>query len=515
MWVELALLCVVWAVFRLLPACLKPPGFDSDAHFYFYRQLKTTGRSPFAGVPTNVVHSNEAKLPLLWHWLLTLVPFELTYAFCKYINALIELAFCLAGYLLLSTLMADNYAFWVVILYLTTPLWFSTLAIGPRIVGFTPRLSCEILLSTFFLLVTLGNTIPLYMSLSLLTVIAFVTILSFKFGLQAIVFISGLYALMTFDVTPVVAIMIAAVLANWVSGGYFFDALRNQVEHLIWYFNMVRRGEGAISQRNAMRAFPVYEPNQAKRFIAGAMNSLFVSNSYTIVLLKLPVLMVLLGFYIATLMTPDAALLSTGAFFVVLSAAIIFLLTSSRLFLFLGEAERYLNCIALLICVELVNYCVAYGQTYLLYLLTGYGLAIFVLEYLLYPKLTGQSVMVKDAKDDLTVLNWLANHRGPLTLLLYPYHAATGLWRILGRTEHKLVFCFNLNKAFAERFESRYAATYPFTNLHKIDEMADDFGLNCVVIDKSKLPGNVDFSARWQRVDVQCENYLILVEQGI
>ena len=77
------------------------------------------------------------------------------------------------------------------------------------------------------------------------------------------------------------------------------------------------------------------------------------------------------------------------------------------------------------------------------------------------------------------------------------------------------MFCFNLNKAFAEKFESRYAATYPFTNLHKIDEMADDFGLNCVVIDKSKLPGNVDFSARWQRVDVQCENYLILVEQGI
>lgn len=515
MLVDITVLFGSWLITRLLPAWCKLPGFDSDAHYYFYRQLKSAQQSPFTGVNTNIVHAKKISLPLLWHWLVARLPTVIPYRWCNYINAVLELIFCAVTYLLLSAAIEAQTAFLVVLIYLTTPLWFSTLAIGPRIVGFTPRLSCEILLSIFFLLVSVGESLPVYILLPSLMLLAYVVLLSFKFGIQAIVFITLFYSLMSFDWLPALAVVLAGGVAIVTSKGYFAEALHAQVKHLVWYFNMVRRGEGDIARRNAMRGFPVYTPGKLKAFLVGAMNSLFISNSYTIVLLKLPVLLLLAGFYLATWLSSGASLLSENACWVVVAATLVFLLTSTRFFVFLGEAERYLNCIALVLCVELVRYAMSYDLPELLYGVIAYGFLFFLVEYFIYPLLAGQPVVAKESHDDSTVLAWLCDQATSLTLLLYPYHAATGLWRILGQTDHKLVFCFNLDKDFNERFQRRYAATYPFTNLNNIDEMADDFGLNCVVIEKSKLPGNVDFSPRWLPADVPSENYLILVEQGI
>ncbi|MEC9260645.1 MAG: hypothetical protein VYD53_04810 [Pseudomonadota bacterium] len=516
MLVDLLVLTSCCLLFRFVPAWLKLPGFDSDAHFYFYQQLKTTQQSAFRGVDTNIVYSRKSNIPLLWHWLVARIPVSVSYAFCSYLNALIELLFCIVVYLTLSFVLPSAAAILVVLLYLTTPLWFSTLAIGPRIVGFTPRLSCEILLSVFFLLVSVGGSMPVYLILPVLVVLAYLVILSFKFGIQAIVFISLFYSVLSFDWLPLIAIVIAGGLALVFSKGYFAEAFSAQVKHLVWYFKMVRRGEGDIVKRNSMRAFPAYTAGQERHFLVGAIKSLLISNSYTIVLLKAPALVMLTGFYVAVWFTNEASLISVNAFWLVISASLVFVLTSTRLFIFLGEAERYLNCIALVICVDLVRYCSLYEMQGLLLGVMAYGLLFFFLEYIVYPWLAREPVKATEDNDDLLVLNWLKDNVRQFTLLLYPYHAATGLWRILGQTKHKLVFCFNLDREFSKRFESQYGATYPFTNLQKIDDMADDFGLNCVVIDKSKLPGNVDFSPRWQRVDdIPCKKYLILVEQGI
>lgn len=512
---DLTLIVSFWIVTRCVPSLLKLPGFDSDGHYYFYKQLKRTKQGPFDGLLTGIVHSEKAKLPLLWHWLITQLPFQFSYQHCKYINAVIELTFCFVIYTLVSYVFTSEVALFAVLLYLSTPLWFSTLAIGPRIVGFTPRLTCEILLSVFFLLVSVDHQIPNYVTFPVITLIAVLIILSFKFGIQAITFISLLYSLMSRDWSPIISIVVASILANWISGGYFEKAFREQINHLTWYFKMVKRGDGAITKRNAMRHFPAYTPGFFKAFIVSAFNSLLVSNSFTIILFKLPVLMILAGYYSTILLLDNVSFFAGTTQFVVTAAIIVFLMTSCRPFIFLGEAERYLNCIAIVLTIEVSRLCIQFEQYDVLYGLLAYGIVFFLVEYFLYPKMSGQSIMARENEDDLKVLNWLCRSSNQMTVLLYPYHAATGLWRIMGQTHHKLVFCFNLDKDFNERFERRYAATYPFTNLNNIDEMADDFGLNCVVIEKSKLPANVDFSPRWQPADVPSENYLILVEQGI
>ena len=63
---------------------------------------------------------------------------------------------------------------------------------------------------------------------------------------------------------------------------------------------------------------------------------------------------------------------------------LLFLLTSLPLFLFLGEAERYINHVSYFVIASFVYTCNEMGFSYLVYLTLLHGL-IFILEFLFYP----------------------------------------------------------------------------------------------------------------------------------
>ena len=109
------------------------PTFDSYGHLYFAQQVKGQNIGPFGEIRINVVGSSGLRIPFLWHWLIALFPFGSILRFQKWINAAIDAVFSVLIYsVALSIGISARTALFMALLYLLTPMWFSSLSIGRR-----------------------------------------------------------------------------------------------------------------------------------------------------------------------------------------------------------------------------------------------------------------------------------------------------------------------------------------------------------------------------------------------
>lgn len=483
---EILLLTLAAFTLRILTVINALPGFDSYGHLYFVKESKVQKKGPFGEIATKIVGSAGIRAPFLWHWLIGFFPFEKILQFQKWINPGIDAVFAVLIYLFALWIdLNKQSALFMTLLYLFTPMWFSRLSIGSRLANFTPRLTSEVITNLFFVLTILPLGIPIWLSLMCGALLSSFVLLSSKFGLQALLFLVPLTSLLAWDFVPIGALSFGILLTFALTKGGFLKTLKAQLTHLVWYFRKNLKGEVPISSRNSFAKLCA-PPSTGEGFLrhVGVILLRMVSfNSYTSVLIKMPVLFVALVLYgMSFLNGIDQSIAHIVA--PVIAAVIVFLLINWPPLLFLGEAERYLNHVAFFIVATAVVLVSATGLVLLLYVVIGYGFLFWLVEsFLLHRFLPDSDKLLTLAGD--AVISHLKSMDRPMVVLAYPYHAV-GVWRIMAETDHNVIYVNN-NKEFTDMFERDYAAEYPYVKLDKLDEMASQLGVNYLIAGKKAL----------------------------
>jgi hypothetical protein len=468
---------------RLLVARHQEAAFDVHGHLYFAQSVARQGVGPFGRITMNVVGAGAYSQPFVWHWVIGRFDPERIRRQQSWLNGVIDAAFVVAAHALALQAGFDREtALLAVALYLLTPMWFSSIAIGPRIAGFTPRLSAEVATNLFFLVLMLPLPAPPALVFAAAIALAAFVLSSSKFGVQAMLFLTPLACLLAQDLRPLLALVAATALLVVVSRGETLTQLRSQLGHLAWYFRENLRGRMHISERNSLRALFRVEGATARERLTRFAYRAVGENSFTAVVLKMP----LLG-----LIAFGAAQVGLDRLFggehralaaPVAAAVVLFVLVSLRPLLFLGEAERYLNHVAFFVALLAARLTVEASLWPAALLLLAYGFTFWLLEAFALPRLTPQRLRER-AREDTAVLQHLKARPRQGSVLSYPYHAGGGAWRIMAETAHPVVFCLGLAPAFAARFNERYADAYPCVRLDRLEEMADEYDIGYLVVD--------------------------------
>ena len=211
--------------------------FDSYGHLYYAKELKAQGQGPFGSIKVKVISNEGSSLPFLWHWILGFfsIPFIIKHQ--KYWNPIIDSFFAILIYMIALRLGLSNHdSLLAYALYIFTPMWFSRLAIGPRVNSFTPRLSGEIVANLFYIIVCLPIDAPHWALLLGGGLLSGYVIASSKFGIQALLFLTPLVSLLLFSWLPLLALALGVLIVSFASKLKFLNHIKKQFSHLKYYF---------------------------------------------------------------------------------------------------------------------------------------------------------------------------------------------------------------------------------------------------------------------------------------
>ena len=174
-------------------------------------------------------------------------------------------------------------------------------------------------------------------------VLGLLIILSSQFGLQNWVFTSTVLSIFYLHPIPLIFAIATVIIGAITPGLGIRQILRHKYNHYLWYFRLTERV--GIEDRNNLKdivCLPVYLVKDLKRFI----NLIFTKITPIIAAYSMPVLVVLI-FWFAKSPQKLMALVDKKIIFYLLSlssaSCLAFVITSLKPFLFLGEAERYLE----------------------------------------------------------------------------------------------------------------------------------------------------------------------------
>lgn len=512
---QVVLLAVLALGARLLAVRHATAGFDTYGHLYLASEVRKQRCGPFGAIMAKVVGAAPYRHPFLWHWLVGMIPATWLMRHQKWISPIMDALFVLGIYgALRISGFSTSAASMAALLYVFTPMWFSRLSIGPRISSLTPRLASELATNLFFMMTLLPASWSPVWTLVVAGGLAAFVLLSSKFGVQAMFFLAPATSAIAWKAEPILALCAGLVVAIIVTRGEFMATLGSQIAHLRWYYKENRRGAMFVSSRNSWRRLVEAKPGDDARTRAKELvGRLLLLNSYTGVILKMPVLLAALGLsalawhrggvpFPAWLLAPVAV------------SVLLFLLINRPSLLFLGEAERYLNHVAFFIVAIASIYAEAFDVQWIVACLVAYGFGYWGLESFVLHKVYPPGADERRRADD-EVIGYLKQRSLPDEVALaYPYHAGGGVYRIMLEAGKRTVFCFMAEKGFLHEFERKYSAGYPYTRLERIDEMSAEFGVATVIVDVQKLQdrGMKDWrpsAERWRQLGIGMPCYRV------
>jgi len=392
------------------------------------------------------------------------------------INPLFE-----TGFLVLALLMAMA-AGWTPglvliagLAYVFTPLWFSKLAIGPRVLNFTTRTFSELIYPLALGIVLFPLPMPDIAAVLAGAVLLAMVLLGSKFGVQTVFMVTPVVALFASSPILAVSLLLATGIALVVSGGNFARQLRQQGAHLGRYFSELRYGRMPVTARNSIAKLREWSSDKPRsRNVRRLVFNWFATNSFTGVLLRAPhiVLIVILALYAASTGREVNPALSA----MIAGAAAVYVLTSLRWFLFLGEAERYLSHVSIWSNLLFVALCASLDIMALVWLAIVYGAAISVAERAL---LRG-GIDRAAATSETAVIDYLGKQSENRTILVYPYHAVPP-YRIMIETQHVCVFPIIAGEAHKQAMKG--VEDYPRIDLSRLTDSAELAGVDTLVIE--------------------------------
>lgn len=448
--------------------------FDTYFHLFLINHLRINGIQNMIETK-RFIKPFGLNYPWMMHFFISLFPKKFDMLFERFFNPFLDSLFTISLYIVTYYITdSNNQALIVAILYLFTPAMFTTLSLGPRIKSFTPRLFGEIVSSMMFIFEYLYFLNDNYLFLILAIVFSGFAYLSSKFSVQAIVFMSIFLFLFTFDIEYLVVLIGGFILSMILSRGKYFEVLKQQVEHLKWYFIKNIQGEMSVSKRNSLKVLVEYLKNKKYKKIIGA---LLFQNTFVIILTRFPLVYLALYFiYDDYIINGKLELVD----YFIISSFIIFFISSLKWFLFIGEAERYINYMVFFIILK-VSFFLEENILYLVVFMIC-GIIFYILDFILLWKETNKN----SVNDEL--INWLNYKNKELKIATIPYHL--GGWRIVESTKHNWLYgVFFIDDNDTKTLNS-YTKKYPFLDINKADKIIDEYNLDYIFYNKQALDKN-------------------------
>lgn len=518
MFIYLLAIFIISLVLRLLVSNRAEPSFDVYGHLCFASAVREQKCGAFGKITIRVLGAAGFSHPLMWHWLISFFDPKAVLKNQAWLNGVIDSIFVVVIYLFVKWGgYSERVAIYVIGIYLLTPMWFSSIAIGPRIAGFTPRLISEVAVNLFFMvcLFPIGLSVP--QTLILGSLLAAFVLTSSKFGVQAMLLLTPLVSLVARDILPLTSLLVGFILAIVISRGRVAHQIRSQLAHLTWYCKENIMGKMPVSNRNNIRILFKKSDPSIKVYLVKLSHRLLSENSYSAVFFKLPAVVVA-AFGCVELVVNGTNLYALGLIAPIIAAILVYIFVNFRLFLFLGEAERYLNHVAFFIALFVTEYALNNNLEWLLWTLLAYGAIYWGLETFGLERFKPNHLRQR-AIEDAHVIADLQSLIKPTIVLAYPYQAAGGVFRIILETMHTVIFCFLTSKIFSENFNSKYADDYPYVKLERLDEMADEYQIGYVVLDRHALisRGLEDWSpsSQWIKKPIGGNSYDVYVRHDL
>lgn len=470
------ILFIVALLARLLATHKEYQGFDSWGHLYYVKEVKRQKKGPFGTINTQVVGGNEHSEHLLWHWLVSFFPYEFVCKYQKFWNPIIDALFSVIIYKITFFLNLDYITSLLCFsLYLFSPMWFSRIAIGPRTNMFTPRLSGEIVTNLFLALMFLPIDMPSWVVYLVGSTLAAYVLASSKFGVQALLFITPPTSLLLKTWEPIIVLAISVLFIAIVSKGRAITITLRYLNYLKWYFMTNLKGNMQCSNRNRFDSAYSRRANESSvQYYIRILYMLIQRNSFTALVIKLPVLWVSLMIFIYEFGL-SAPLYVWGPFSV---GCILFILINIPQFLFLGEAERYLNHVAIFILLFACHIANSCNYNWLYWIIVCYGVIYLFIEVIIVPFVNDKKVTLEKEND--IIINYLSVHKKSV-VLCFPYYTGGGVWRIMTQTNHKVVWIAATRAETVDIIQKKYATKFPFVDLNKLDDMHNEFGVSLLI----------------------------------
>ncbi|WP_420428660.1 hypothetical protein [Kordiimonas sp.] len=474
----LFLLCFIQ---RFMIAWKNPTAFDSYGHLYFAVCVNEQKVGPFGSIHPAVVGGDTFNHPFLFHWFVGLLGREWLLASQKIINPVLDSIFLVfAAFVLLRNGVVQSDVINCGLLYVFTPLWFSKISVGPRIGGFTPRLLSEVCISLLILIWFYPAFDSGAANILLQIFLVVITLLSSKFGVQVVVILVFGGLLLIGPVSSIPILVLSFLVSAIVSKGQLLENLRSQFDHLKWYFRATNRGQIFAANRNQFSRLFVWElKGSFRQNIGRLILNWLARNSYTSTVIKAPILLIFL--YIA--LTEHRSSLVDAQTHWPAWAIVIFVLINRPLFLFLGEAERYINhCAYLLVLCVALRFPEVEGTTYLKVLVI-YG-ALFWLAEIYFINFKGLHRLEDETASDRCISILKAEDEDKV-VASFPYHFVAP-YRVMLETNHEVFFPI-ISGQQAQKNQDRYESVYPYLDLERLNELYSDCGVNTVVISLKEL----------------------------
>ncbi|MDN5086598.1 hypothetical protein ACOL21_07505 [Aliarcobacter butzleri] len=450
--------------------------FDTYFHLYFIEFIRNNGTKNLIE-QKRFIKPFGLNYPWMMHFFISLFPKKFDMLFERFFNPLLDSVFTISLYIVTFYITeSNNQALILVILYLFTPAMFTTLSLGPRIKSFTPRLFGEIVGGMMFIFEYLYFINDNYIYLLLAILFSGLAYLSSKFSVQAIVFISIFLFLFTFDTEYLVVLIGGFILSMILSRGKYIEVLKQQVEHLKWYFIRNIQGKMSVSNRNSLKILVEYLKNKRYKKI---ISTLLFDNTFIIILTRFPLVYLALYFIYEGYITNEK--LELVDYFII-SSFILFFISSLKWFLFIGEAERYINYMVFFILLKVT----LFFEENMFYLVTFimYGFIFYILDFILLKK----NKLNQSNIDDELIL-WLNNQEKELKIATIPYHL--GGWKLTYETKHDWLYHLVwLNLKEKNFLDSNYTKKYPFLDIYKADKIIDEYNLDYIFYNKQALDKN-------------------------
>lgn len=453
---------------RIFPRLLRQCVIDSDTvyHLLAAEQIRNN-RFRVPQYLQGFILQMPYTYPPLFHYFLALMPKHRRERVEPFLGALIDTLHILTVSLILwqASQLAGFFSGWQIglmsmvsmLTFLTYPALLNATPL--RVYMGTPRPVGEWLFSVTMFSLWIYSMTGCWVWFVFAVLATALLLLCSKFAAQVFVFSSVFMAAWIGRVDTLLLIPLGLLTAILISKGHYLKVLEGQVQHSIFYQRYIIKSH-PIKERNQFRDL-LQLPGEIFRNPNKVFQTLYEKNTFSALLLRNPYLLLVVYFWLLfpSVFLNEFRFLSGW----LLSCILAFVVTSLRPFLFLGEAERYVEYAVPAMSVLISAFLVEYGgkASWLIWLtMVIYSVIFAVGNHLILIRRCD-----KQKREELCqAIMWLSqlpeNHR----ILPIPAHF---LGRMIAKETHHqaLFFSDNLNEKFLSGEEFlRIFPQYPFPN---------------------------------------------------
>jgi hypothetical protein len=378
-------------------------------------------------------------------------------------------------------------ALWVSFLFLLSPS-LTYIGSGPRAYQGTPRTLGEL----FFTLCMACSIVHVFQGdVAFLLgggIFGGLILLTSKFGSQVFVFFFLAFLVSLRGSTWVAVLLLAFFTAWFFSWGHYKEILLGHIEHSSYYRKAISKRFYLVRAKNRWAGLKT-AVHQWKRAPLEAARTLLMDNTYVLLFVKNPQLVYLLVLLFAAEYTysPGSVLLFTW----VGAGVLAFVVTSFRPFLFLGEAERYLEYVLFpqLLLISLSGSAFPFFYWLAGYEIVLYGMFVagFIYRYSQKERdLPKFREMIAYIRSDPSIKNILPIYLNDANQLAY--ESGRGIAHFPGNFRERF---FPIKK-----FLFFYDKVYPFPN-HNLRLLMDRYGYDAVYFSKQDMHKAIEHNIRY------------------